>query len=169
LFDPTMVQRKSSAIASTKGREFGLRQRGEDVLQQLLVRGRSWCSSSRDDSMACAASFFQSIDSMIYIHTMNLASLDLNLLVALDALVSEAHVGRAAARVGLSQPAMSHALARLRDLMGDALLVRSRARHGSSRRGRRRCVRRSRRRSMRCAGCSSPEASIPRRTRAASC
>ena len=40
---------------------------------------------------------------------MNLASLDLNLLVALDALVSEAHVGRAAARVGLSQPAMSHA------------------------------------------------------------
>ena len=60
---------------------------------------------------------------MIYIHRMNLASLDLNLLVALDALVSEAHVGRAAARVGLSQPAMSHALARLRDLMGDALLV----------------------------------------------
>jgi DNA-binding transcriptional LysR family regulator len=55
---------------------------------------------------------------------MNLASLDLNLLVALDALVGEAHVGRAAARVGLSQPAMSHALARLRDLMGDALLVR---------------------------------------------
>jgi DNA-binding transcriptional LysR family regulator len=61
---------------------------------------------------------------MIYIHRMNLASLDLNLLVALDALVSEAHVGRAAARVGLSQPAMSHALARLRELMGDALLVR---------------------------------------------
>lgn len=55
---------------------------------------------------------------------MNLASLDLNLLVALDALVSEVHVGRAAARVGLSQPAMSHALARLRDLLGDALLVR---------------------------------------------
>jgi DNA-binding transcriptional LysR family regulator len=55
---------------------------------------------------------------------MNLSSLDLNLLVALDALVSEAHVGRAAARVGLSQPAMSHALARLRDLMDDALLVR---------------------------------------------
>jgi DNA-binding transcriptional LysR family regulator len=55
---------------------------------------------------------------------MNLAALDLNLLVALDALVSETHVGRAASRVGLSQPAMSHALARLRDLMGDALLVR---------------------------------------------
>jgi DNA-binding transcriptional LysR family regulator len=55
---------------------------------------------------------------------MNLATLDLNLLVALDALICEAHVGRAAARLGLSQPAMSHALARLRDLMGDALLVR---------------------------------------------
>jgi DNA-binding transcriptional LysR family regulator len=74
--------------------------------------------------MALCGSFFQSIDPMIYIRRMNLAALDLNLLVALDALVSEAHVGRAAARVGLSQPAMSHALARLRDLMGDALLVR---------------------------------------------
>ena len=74
--------------------------------------------------MAQSRLFFQSIDGMIYIHLMNLAALDLNLLVALDALLSEAHVGRAAARVGLSQPAMSHALARLRDLMGDALLVR---------------------------------------------
>ena len=45
---------------------------------------------------------------------MNLASLDLNLLVALDALLLEAGVGRAAMRVGLSQPAMSHALQRLR-------------------------------------------------------
>src|SRR5215468_9770818 len=56
---------------------------------------------------------------------MNLAALDLNLLVALDALVSETHVGRAARKVGLSQPAMSHALARLRALMNDPLLVRS--------------------------------------------
>jgi DNA-binding transcriptional LysR family regulator len=62
------------------------------------------------------------------IHTVNLASLDLNLLAALDALVCEAHVGRAASRVGLSQPAMSHALARLRDLMADPLLVRIGAR-----------------------------------------
>ena len=61
-------------------------------------------------------------------HSMNLASLDLNLLVALDALASEAHVGRAAGKVGLSQPAMSHALARLRDIMGDPLLVRVGAR-----------------------------------------
>jgi len=63
-----------------------------------------------------------------YIHLVNLASLDLNLLVALDALVGEAHVGRAASRVGLSQPAMSHALGRLRGLLGDALLVRVGAR-----------------------------------------
>src|SRR5690242_1906498 len=55
---------------------------------------------------------------------MNLASIDLNLLVALDALIAEAHVGRAARRLGLSQPATSHALNRLRDLLGDPLLVR---------------------------------------------
>jgi DNA-binding transcriptional LysR family regulator len=56
---------------------------------------------------------------------MNLEGLDLNLLVALRALLAERHVTRAAARVGLSQPAMSHALARLRELLGDALLVRT--------------------------------------------
>jgi DNA-binding transcriptional LysR family regulator len=54
----------------------------------------------------------------------NLASIDLNLLVALDALISEAHVGRAARKIGLSQPAASHALKRLRDLLSDPLLVR---------------------------------------------
>lgn len=56
---------------------------------------------------------------------MNLASLDLNLLVALDALLREASVSRAAERIGLSQPATSHALRRLRELMGDPLLVRA--------------------------------------------
>jgi DNA-binding transcriptional LysR family regulator len=56
---------------------------------------------------------------------MNLASIDLNLLVALDALISEAHVGRAARKIGLSQPAASHALNRLRDLLADPLLVRA--------------------------------------------
>jgi DNA-binding transcriptional LysR family regulator len=55
---------------------------------------------------------------------MNLKSLDLNLLVALDALLLEANVSRAAMRIGLSQPATSHALQRLRDLIGDPLLVR---------------------------------------------
>lgn len=56
---------------------------------------------------------------------MNLRGVDLNLLVALDALLEERHVSRAALRIGLSQPAMSNALARLRATFGDALLVRS--------------------------------------------
>jgi len=59
---------------------------------------------------------------------MNLNSLDLNLLVALDALLREGNVSRAALRIGLSQPAASHALQRLRDLVGDPLLVRNGAR-----------------------------------------
>ncbi|MFO1047254.1 MAG: LysR family transcriptional regulator [Geminicoccaceae bacterium] len=54
----------------------------------------------------------------------NLARLDLNLLVALDALLTERSVTRAAARVGLGQSAMSHNLARLRTLFGDELLTR---------------------------------------------
>jgi DNA-binding transcriptional LysR family regulator len=70
-------------------------------------------------------SFFQSIVYMIYIRPMNLAALDLNLLVALDALLLEANVSRAAMRIGLSQPAASHALQRLRDVLGDPLLVRT--------------------------------------------
>ena len=59
---------------------------------------------------------------------MNLAALDLNLLVALDALLREANVSRAALRIGLSQPAASHALQRLREVLGDPLLVRVGAR-----------------------------------------
>jgi len=59
---------------------------------------------------------------------MNLSALDLNLLVALDALLLEANVSRAAMRIGLSQPAASHALQRLRDVLGDPLLVRVGAR-----------------------------------------
>ena len=55
---------------------------------------------------------------------MSLAGVDLNLLVALDALLAERSVTRAAERVGLSQPGMSNTLARLRKLFGDPLLVR---------------------------------------------
>src|SRR6202167_1136162 len=65
---------------------------------------------------------------MISIHFINLNSLDLNLLVALDALLKEASVSRAAMRIGLSRPAASHALQRLRDVLGDPLLVRVGAR-----------------------------------------
>lgn len=56
---------------------------------------------------------------------MNLRSIDLNLLVALDALLSERQVTKAADRVGLSQPAMSNALNRLRGMFSDELLVRT--------------------------------------------
>lgn len=55
----------------------------------------------------------------------NLASVDLNLLVAFDALMAERSVSRAADRVGLSQPAMSGLLARLRALFDDELFVRA--------------------------------------------
>ncbi|KOX30583.1 LysR family transcriptional regulator [Streptomyces ardesiacus] len=56
-----------------------------------------------------------------------LASVNLNLLVPLLALLEERSVTKAAERVGLSQPAMSHALTRMRRLLGDDLVVR----HGS--------------------------------------
>jgi DNA-binding transcriptional LysR family regulator len=52
-------------------------------------------------------------------------SSDLGLLVSLDALLQEGSVTGAARRVGLSTPAMSHALARMRERLGDPLLVRS--------------------------------------------
>jgi len=52
-------------------------------------------------------------------------SSDLSLLVSLDALLQESSVTGAARRVGLSTPAMSHALARIRERLGDPILVRS--------------------------------------------
>lgn len=55
----------------------------------------------------------------------NLAGVDLNLLPALEALLRRRNVTHAANDVGLSQPAMSRALGRLRDLLGDPLLVRA--------------------------------------------
>ena len=55
---------------------------------------------------------------------MNLRGMDLNLLVLLHALLEERHVSRAAQRVGLTQPAMSNALDRCRDLWSDPLLER---------------------------------------------
>ncbi|MBV6323954.1 LysR family transcriptional regulator [Duganella violaceipulchra] len=56
---------------------------------------------------------------------MDLHGIDLNLLVAFDALVCERNVTRAGVRVGRTQPAMSAALARLRLLLKDDLFVRS--------------------------------------------
>ena len=56
--------------------------------------------------------------------SMHLSGLNLNSLVALEALLSERNVTRAARRVGITQPAMSQTLARLRELFADPLLVR---------------------------------------------
>ncbi len=56
---------------------------------------------------------------------MDLHGIDLNLLVAFDALMAERSVTRAGARIGRTQPAMSAALSRLRALLLDELFVRS--------------------------------------------
>ncbi|WP_322069929.1 LysR family transcriptional regulator [Paraburkholderia bannensis] len=56
---------------------------------------------------------------------MDFHGIDLNLLVAFDALMLERNVTRAAAQIGVSQPAMSAALSRLRTLLGDPLFLRS--------------------------------------------
>jgi DNA-binding transcriptional LysR family regulator len=62
---------------------------------------------------------------IIVMHMTHLEAVDLNLLPPLAALLEERHVTRAADRSGLSQPAMSRALARLRKLFDDQLLVRN--------------------------------------------
>jgi DNA-binding transcriptional LysR family regulator len=63
---------------------------------------------------------------MSFMNPMHLASADLNLLVALDALLQAGSVTRAASRIGLTQSAMSHALSRLRRQFDDPLFVRGR-------------------------------------------
>jgi DNA-binding transcriptional LysR family regulator len=57
----------------------------------------------------------------------NIAGVDLNLMKAFEAMMIEGSVSRAAERVGLAQPSMSNALARLRALFDDPLFVRSSA------------------------------------------
>jgi len=55
----------------------------------------------------------------------NYWNIDLHLLACLDALISEKSVTRAAEKMGLTQPGMSHALTRLRDKFSDPLLIRT--------------------------------------------
>lgn len=59
---------------------------------------------------------------------MKLNGIDLNLLVAFDALMSEANVTHAAERLSVGQPAMSASLSRLRKLLGDPILVQEQGR-----------------------------------------
>lgn len=56
---------------------------------------------------------------------MHIARMDLNLFVVMDAICAEGSITRAADRLHLTQPAVSHALGRLRDIYGDPLFVRS--------------------------------------------
>jgi DNA-binding transcriptional LysR family regulator len=61
---------------------------------------------------------------MVHMLTAHIDRVDLNLIGPLVALLEERHVSRAADRVGLSQPAMSRALQRLRRVLDDPLLIR---------------------------------------------
>jgi DNA-binding transcriptional LysR family regulator len=71
------------------------------------------------------SSFAQRNDIISIMQAVHIAGIDLNLAVVLHALLEERNVTRAAARVGLSQSATSHALGRLRDLLDDPLFVRT--------------------------------------------
>jgi DNA-binding transcriptional LysR family regulator len=56
---------------------------------------------------------------------MNLGLIDLNLLIVFDALMHERNLTRAGRRIGLSQPAASHALGKLRQMLHDDLFIRT--------------------------------------------
>lgn len=71
----------------------------------------------------------RAFDGWVKSATARLASLDLNLLIVLRELLRERNVTRAAERLGVSQPAASAALARLRRYFADDLLVRRGARY----------------------------------------
>src|ERR1700716_4408669 len=60
-----------------------------------------------------------------YMFEMNWGAFDLNLLIVFDAVMQERSVTRAGSRIGLSQPAMSHALNRRRHMLKDELFVRT--------------------------------------------
>src|SRR5207244_6716375 len=61
----------------------------------------------------------------VYMWPMNWGVFVLNLLIVFDAVMQERNVTRAGQKVGLSQPAMSHALNRLRYMLKDQLFIRT--------------------------------------------
>lgn len=75
--------------------------------------------------MVLGRAFAQCNDRMRPMHEMHIRGIDLNLALVLQTLLEERSVSRAAARLGLSQSATSHALARLRDIVKDPLFVRT--------------------------------------------
>ena len=80
---------------------------------------------SRRAALLCSATDLEPIAPTLAIDHIDLSRIDLNLLVALDALLDERSVTRAAARIGVGQSAMSSSLARLRRLFDDELLTRA--------------------------------------------
>ncbi len=68
---------------------------------------------------------FQAKGASLPTPVVKLSAIDLNLLVVFDAVMQERNVTRAGQRLGLSQPAMSHALTRLRYMLKDDLFIRS--------------------------------------------
>ena len=89
----------------------------------VLLDGNSLFPSTRD--MDAPDRLLKLNNKISIIHNMNLRSLDLNLLVVFDALMRKRNVTHAAKDIGLSQPAFSNALSRLRERLGDELFVRS--------------------------------------------
>ena len=78
-----------------------------------------------DNTFGPATRAHNPLSLMMGIDAMDYRGLDLNLLISLQSLLTEQHVTRSAERLGITQPAMSASLARLRALLGDQLLVRS--------------------------------------------
>lgn len=84
-----------------------------------------WAITASDLTLLALIKSVKSIDCMIAIRMANLSSFDMNLLRVLDALLIERSTVRAGARLGLSQPAVSGALKRLRLSLDDELFFRS--------------------------------------------
>jgi DNA-binding transcriptional LysR family regulator len=80
--------------------------------------------AAREESVAGCRRFIQWIVFIRYISIINIRAINLNLLVVLDALLLERNASRAGRRLGLSQPAVSNALAQLRTALKDPLFVR---------------------------------------------
>src|SRR5581483_4133380 len=76
-------------------------------------------------TLAAGVLFVDAILGIALIHSMNIGDIDLNLLQVFDAIYSAGSVTRAAERLGVSQPTVSHALQRLRELYRDPLFVRA--------------------------------------------
>ena len=62
---------------------------------------------------------------MLGIHIMKLSDIDLNLFVVLDAIYTEGNLTRAGEIIGITQPAVSNSLSRLRTLFDDPLFVQN--------------------------------------------